>query len=217
MKGTSSVATMRSLHPDSAAFTFLLGALVTLASFATDIGLPVLDATAASLGVTSGRAAYTLSVFILGFALGTVQVLVVLVGAWLSVRLTRRGVAAERLVVVGLAAVVASAVALLAATVAGVLSVGLLTPLAAVGTVGQGIVRPHTAQGALEPLSDIAALFDGHSSLAMTAPMAACALASVAMYVAVVRRAEQAATRSAGRIADRGSDGRFGLVSTQHQ
>jgi DHA1 family bicyclomycin/chloramphenicol resistance-like MFS transporter len=34
------------------------------------MGLPVLDATAASLGVTAATAAYTLSVFILGFALG---------------------------------------------------------------------------------------------------------------------------------------------------
>ncbi len=423
---------MRSLRPRSAAFTLLLGALVTLASFATDMGLPVLDATAASLRVTSARAAYTLSVFIFGFALGpllfgalsdrlgrrpvllagcaafagfgavaafarsidalllcrllmgvgagTVQVLVVamvrdvyagaearvrqsyvnlaaglapviaptlgiltaavggwrliygvlaaggiallgtvalrldeslprrmapasdslarryarvlrnpvsvgyvlvgalnfgalfayisgsslvlidvlrvsrrtygalfactalglVVGAWVSARLTRRGVAAERLVVVGLAAVAASAVAILTTTVAGVLSVGLLVPLAAIGTVGQGIVRPHTAQGALEPLPEIAgvasavlsgaqmltgalasaivaALFDAHSSLALAAPMAACALAAVAVYVAVVRLAERAATRASSWSADRGSDGRFGLVSTQHQ
>jgi DHA1 family bicyclomycin/chloramphenicol resistance-like MFS transporter len=61
---------MRPLRHDTAAFTVLLGALVTLASFATDMGLPVLDETAASLGVTPATAAYTLSVFILGFALG---------------------------------------------------------------------------------------------------------------------------------------------------
>src|SRR5689334_5248986 len=61
---------LRPLRPHSAAFTLLLGALVTLASFATDMGLPVLDATAASLGVSAATAAYTLSVFILGFALG---------------------------------------------------------------------------------------------------------------------------------------------------
>ena len=51
-------------------FTLQLGALVTLASFATDMGLPVLDATAASLGVTASRAALTLSIFMAGFALG---------------------------------------------------------------------------------------------------------------------------------------------------
>lgn len=61
---------MPRLRPHSAAFTLLLGALVTLASFATDMGLPVLAATAASLGVSAGDAALTLSVFLAGFALG---------------------------------------------------------------------------------------------------------------------------------------------------
>lgn len=50
--------------------TLLLGALVTLASFATDMGLPVLDQTAQSLGVTAATAALTMSVFMAGFALG---------------------------------------------------------------------------------------------------------------------------------------------------
>jgi len=423
---------MRSLRPESPAFTLLLGALVTLSSFATDMGLPVLDATAASLGVTSARAAYTLSVFIFGCAMGplvfgplsdrlgrrpvllcgcaafagfggvaafarsldalllcrllmgvgagTVQVVVValvrevyagaearvrqsyvnlaaglapviaptlgvltaavggwrlvygvlaaggtallsavalglgeslprrtalapdslarryarvlrhpvsigyvlvgafnfgtlfayvsgsslvlidilrvsrrrygalfactalglVVGALISARLTRRGVASERLVVIGLTAVAASAVAILTTTVAGVRSVGLLVALAAIGMVGQGIARPHTAQGALEPLPEIAgaasallssaqmltgaiasaivaALFGGHSSLAMAAPMAACALTAVAVYVGVVRRAERAVTRARNWSANRGSDGRFGLVSVQNQ
>jgi DHA1 family bicyclomycin/chloramphenicol resistance-like MFS transporter len=58
------------LRPQSLAFTLLLGALVTLASFATDMGLPVLAETARSLGVTPARAALTFSVFMAGFALG---------------------------------------------------------------------------------------------------------------------------------------------------
>jgi DHA1 family bicyclomycin/chloramphenicol resistance-like MFS transporter len=57
-------------HTRSIGFTLQLGALVTLASFATDMGLPVLDATANSLGVTAARAALTLSIFMAGFALG---------------------------------------------------------------------------------------------------------------------------------------------------
>ena len=61
---------MPRLRPHSPLFTVLLGALVTLASFATDMGLPVLDATAASLGVTAATAALTLSVFMVGFATG---------------------------------------------------------------------------------------------------------------------------------------------------
>ena len=61
---------MRRLPPHTVAFTFLLGALATLASFATDMGLPVLGEMAASLGVAPGRAALSLSVFMAGFALG---------------------------------------------------------------------------------------------------------------------------------------------------
>src|SRR6476659_8399490 len=58
------------LSPQSLAFTLLLGALVTQASFATDMGLPVLAETARSLGVTPARAALTFSVFMAGVALG---------------------------------------------------------------------------------------------------------------------------------------------------
>ncbi|HEV7994573.1 MAG TPA: multidrug effflux MFS transporter [Gemmatimonadaceae bacterium] len=58
------------IDPHSGAFTILLGSLVTLASFATDMGLPVLAETARSLGVTPGAAALTLSVFLAGFAIG---------------------------------------------------------------------------------------------------------------------------------------------------
>jgi len=58
------------LRPHSVPFTLLLASLVTLASFATDMGLPVLAATAASLGVAPGRAALTLGVFMAGFAFG---------------------------------------------------------------------------------------------------------------------------------------------------
>ena len=61
---------MPRLRPASPAFTALLGALVTLGSFATDMGLPVLAATAASLGVTPARAALTFSAFMAGFAAG---------------------------------------------------------------------------------------------------------------------------------------------------
>jgi DHA1 family bicyclomycin/chloramphenicol resistance-like MFS transporter len=43
---------------------------VTLASFATDMALPVLSAMAHSLGVTPSRAALTMSVFMAGFAVG---------------------------------------------------------------------------------------------------------------------------------------------------
>jgi DHA1 family bicyclomycin/chloramphenicol resistance-like MFS transporter len=61
---------MARLRAHSVLFTLLLASLVTLASFATDMGLPVLASTAESLGVSPGRAALTLGVFMAGFALG---------------------------------------------------------------------------------------------------------------------------------------------------
>jgi DHA1 family bicyclomycin/chloramphenicol resistance-like MFS transporter len=134
-------------------------------------------------------------------------------GALLNARLLRRGVSSRRLIACGLAAITGSALLLLALTVAGALAASLLVPLALVGFVGQGLVRPHTAQGALEPVPEIAgvasavlsavqmiagalasavvaALFDDVSALAMTAPMAFCAVAAAAVYAGWVRRAE---------------------------
>ncbi|CAN5322805.1 multidrug effflux MFS transporter [soil metagenome] len=61
---------MKPLQPHSIRFTLLLGSLVTLSSFATDMALPVLAAMALSLGVTPARAALTMSVFMAGFAVG---------------------------------------------------------------------------------------------------------------------------------------------------
>ncbi len=61
---------MPRLNPHSVRFTLLLAALVTLASFATDMGLPVLAEIGASLGVAPATAALTMSVFMVGFAFG---------------------------------------------------------------------------------------------------------------------------------------------------
>lgn len=61
---------MREPNTKAAPSTLLLGSLVTLASFATDMGLPVLAATAASLHVQPATAALTMSVFMAGFAVG---------------------------------------------------------------------------------------------------------------------------------------------------
>ena len=65
---------MSRLNPHSVRFTLLLASLVTLGSFATDMGLPVLAATASSLGVAPATAALTMSVFMVGFAFGPLVV-----------------------------------------------------------------------------------------------------------------------------------------------
>ena len=90
----------------------------------------------------------------------------------------------------------------------------LLVPLAVIGFIGQGIVRPNAVQGALEPLPEIAGVasavlsalqmivgalasaivaewFDGHSAFAVTAMMAITAWVSAIVYATMVRPAER--------------------------
>jgi len=62
------IAHQRRLSARSPVFTLLLAALATLSAFATDMSLPLLADTAESFGVTAGRAALSLSVFMAGFA-----------------------------------------------------------------------------------------------------------------------------------------------------
>jgi DHA1 family bicyclomycin/chloramphenicol resistance-like MFS transporter len=84
-----------------------------------------------------------------------------------------------------------------------------LVPLAVIGFIGQGIVRPNAVQGALEPMPDIAGvasavlstsqmaagalssalvaeLFDGRSAVAMTGMMAVTACGAATAYAAIV-------------------------------
>ncbi len=135
-------------------------------------------------------------------------------GAFLNARLLRRGVPHARLVAAGLSTVLGVAVVLVLLTAAGRLGVATLVPLLVVANVGQGALRPNAAQGALEPVPDIAgvagavlsalnmaagasaaavvaALFDGRSAMAVTGTMAVCAAGALAVYAGVVRRAER--------------------------
>ncbi|MDA8049997.1 MAG: multidrug effflux MFS transporter [Rhodospirillales bacterium] len=60
------------LDPKSFAFTMLLGMLSALPPLATDMSLPALGEIAQSLHSTPGTAALTLSLFVIGFALGPI-------------------------------------------------------------------------------------------------------------------------------------------------
>jgi DHA1 family bicyclomycin/chloramphenicol resistance-like MFS transporter len=149
-----------------------------------------------------------------------------MIGSFTNARLSRRGTPHARLITFGLATVVLVAVALLALSLAGALRVWLLVPLIVVSHVGQGIVRPNAAQGALEPMPEIAglasavltgltmvfgaaasatvaALFDGRSALAIAGTMTICASGAAAVYAFVVRPAERRAAMQADAVATR--------------
>lgn len=58
------------IRPSSFAFTLLLGALSALPPFSIDMGLPAFPVMARSLGTTSAGVSLSLSLFMVGFALG---------------------------------------------------------------------------------------------------------------------------------------------------
>ena len=145
-------------------------------------------------------------------------------GAFTSARLTRRGVSASRLIITGLTVSTLVSVVLLAVSAVGWLTVATFVPLVITGNIATGMMRPNAAQGALEQMPDIvgvasallsgmqmiigalasataAALFDGHSALAMTGTMAVCSVAAAVAYFALVRSAE---LRAATAIASTG-------------
>ena len=156
------------------------------------------------LGVSRGTYGYLFACTALGLT----------VGALTSARLGARGVKHRRLITWGLVAIVGTSLALAALAWTGWLPVTLLVPLAVVGFIGQGTVRPNAVQGALEPVPDIAgvasavlsavqmlagalasalvaSLFDGHTARSMTGTMATCAVASALLYAGIARRAER--------------------------
>lgn len=137
-----------------------------------------------------------------------------IVGALLNARLTRLGVAHHRLVSWAMIAILGSALILLVLSFTAAPGVWTIVPIAVLGFVGHGMVRPNVVQGALEPVPDVAGvasalmsagqmvmgasvsalvstLFDGRTAHAMTGMMAGSALCSVAVHRLVVRPAER--------------------------
>ena len=134
-------------------------------------------------------------------------------GAFLSARLTHRGVSHARLISSGLATAASVALLLLILASTETLRIWMFIPLIVIGNIGQGVLRPNAAQGALEPMPEIvgvasallsalqaltgalasaiaASLFDGRTAIAMTGTMAVCSIAAALVYLLVVRRAE---------------------------
>ncbi len=58
------------LKPNSGAFTVLLAGLAAMAPISTDIALPSYAATASALGTTQASVAVSLSLFMVGYAVG---------------------------------------------------------------------------------------------------------------------------------------------------
>ena len=65
-------ARSRNIHPESFTFTVLIGALTALPSLATDMSLPALGGIARALHASPGEAAFTLSLFLVGYALAPI-------------------------------------------------------------------------------------------------------------------------------------------------
>jgi DHA1 family bicyclomycin/chloramphenicol resistance-like MFS transporter len=139
-----------------------------------------------------------------------------MVGSLTNARLSRRGVPHHRLIWWGMLAIAGTAILLLVLSFTGAVSVLALVPLAVVGFVGHGMVRPNVVQGALEPVPEVAGvasalmsagqmvvgasvsalvstLFDGRTAHSMTGLQALCAILAVLVYRFRVRPAERRA------------------------
>jgi DHA1 family bicyclomycin/chloramphenicol resistance-like MFS transporter len=141
-------------------------------------------------------------------------------GAFLSSRLSAWGVLPGYPLTVGLVLAAVSTMSLLAMTLADWMALPLVISLLVLGTLAFGLIAPNATQGAMQPLPQIAgaagaatgciqmtigavasglvaALYDGHSALSMTALMALCSLLALASYLLLARPAECVAAPAA--------------------
>jgi DHA1 family bicyclomycin/chloramphenicol resistance-like MFS transporter len=139
-------------------------------------------------------------------------------GLFLNGRLSARGVSPAHPLTIGLSLATASALLLLAMTLAGWMPLPLVVPLMILSSLGCGLIAPNATEGAMQPLPEIAgatgaamgciqmamaaiasglvaALYDGHSALSMTALMAMCSLVALFSYLLLARPAGYAAAR----------------------
>jgi DHA1 family bicyclomycin/chloramphenicol resistance-like MFS transporter len=133
-------------------------------------------------------------------------------GAFLNSRLSAWGVSPSYPLTVGLALAAASAMVLLAMTLADWMPLSVVISLLILGTLAFGLIAPNAMEGAMQPLPQIAgaagaatgciqmaigavasglvaALYDGHSALSMTALMTLCSLLALGSYLLLARPA----------------------------
>ncbi len=139
-----------------------------------------------------------------------------MIGALANARLSRRGVPHSRLIWFGMSLMVGTALLMLGLSLANVNRVEAIVPLAVIGFIGHGMVRPNVVQGALEPVPEVAGVasalmsagqmvtgasisalvsmfFDGQTAHSLTVLQALCAVSSILVYRAMVRPAERRA------------------------
>lgn len=114
------------LKPNSVAFTVLLAGLAAMAPISTDIALPSYAATAEALGATQAAVAVSLSLFMIGYAVGP------LVYGPLSERFGRRPILIVGLVLYVIAGLVCAATSSLGGLLAGRLVQGVSAASASV-------------------------------------------------------------------------------------
>lgn len=139
----------------------------------------------------------------------------IMAGSFLNGRLSVRNVPQSRLLKVGLTLAVASAIALALVSISKEVRVPTLLPLLVLNTFCFGLIAPNAKYGALQPLPEMAGvaaavlgftqmllggtvasalvafLYDGHTATAMTSVMTLFAIASLVVYVGIVRPAEK--------------------------
>lgn len=141
-------------------------------------------------------------------------------GALTNARLSRRGVPHHTLIWWGMAAIVGTSLLMLLLSFAGAARVSAIVPLAVLGFIGHGMVRPNVVQGALEPVPEVAGVasalmsagqmvtgasvsalvsmfFDGRSAHSLAVSQAVCAALSIVVYRTIVRPAEADAEANA--------------------
>jgi DHA1 family bicyclomycin/chloramphenicol resistance-like MFS transporter len=143
----------------------------------------------------------------------------IMAGAFVNGKLNARAVPPEILLSIGLITSALTALAVAALSHSGWMQLGTLLPLLVLNTFCAGLIGPNANQGALHPVPDIAGLaaamlgstrmmtgafasllvsflFDGRTAHAMGAMMSLFALASLAVYLGLVRPAERRAERA---------------------
>jgi DHA1 family bicyclomycin/chloramphenicol resistance-like MFS transporter len=149
-------------------------------------------------------------------ALFAVNAFAIAIGAFVSGRLSTRGVSANRLIMVGLVISFGATAALFGGALLGWLNVFSIMPLLILNTFSMGLVTPNAVHGALEPMpriagvassafgsirmfggaisSEVVALWYHGTPVAMGATMALFAACALLIGVLLVRqRAEGAA------------------------